>query len=174
MSFNPLAPVFLPRYQSSSEPHVSFCNSTTMSLSLAQLICGMPPQIIRSHTLSINQHITDGSFLLPLLQPTNQSKPDAAVRQPTPRSSALLPSSLQHQAICLQAIHKTIWDHPKPKQTILQTPISSPHPTRRKLVQLRCRNSHQEFANAKNCLAMKHQFTHPYHYGDPFPILFLI
>ena len=38
----------------------------------------------------------------------NQSKPDAAVHQPTPGSSALLPSSLQHQAKCLEAIHKTI------------------------------------------------------------------
>ena len=52
--------------------------------------------------------MTEGTLLLPLLQPTNQSKPDAAVHQPTPESSALLPSSLQHQANCLQAIHKTI------------------------------------------------------------------
>ena len=45
---------------------------------------------------------------LPLLQPTNQSEPDAAVHQPTPGSSAFLPSSLQHQAKCLQTIHKTV------------------------------------------------------------------
>ena len=37
-----------------------------------------------------------------------QSKPDAAAYQPTPGSSALLPSSLQHQANCLQALHKSI------------------------------------------------------------------
>ena len=68
----------------------------------------MPPQTIPSHAPSVSPHITDGTFLLPLLQPTNQSKPDAAVHQPTPGSSALLPSSLQHHASCSQAIHKTI------------------------------------------------------------------
>ena len=75
---------------------------------LAQLICGMPPQTIPSHASSINQHITDGTFLLPLLQPTNKSKPDAAAHQPLPGSSASLLSSLQHQSNCLQAINKTI------------------------------------------------------------------
>ena len=68
----------------------------------------MPPQIIPSHAPSIDQHINDGTLLLPLLQPTNQSTPDAAAHQPTPGSSALLSSPLQHQANCLQAIHKTI------------------------------------------------------------------
>ena len=68
----------------------------------------MPPQITPSHATSIDQHITDGTFLLFSLQPTNQSKPNAAANQPTPESSALLSSPLQHQANCLQAIHKTI------------------------------------------------------------------
>ena len=108
MSLNPLAPAFLLSYQSSSNPPTSLCNSTTMGLCLAQLICGMPPQSTPSHYPSINQHITDGTFLLPLLQPTNQSQPDAAVRQPTPGSSALLPPPLQHQSNCLQAFNKTI------------------------------------------------------------------
>ena len=108
MSFNTLALAFLPHYQSSSDPHISLCNSTTMSLPLAQLTCGMPQQTIHSHAPSINQHITDNTFLLSFLQPTNPSKPDAAAHQPTPGSSALLSSSLQHQANCLQAIHKTI------------------------------------------------------------------
>ena len=107
MSLNPLAPAFLPHYQSSSDPLVSLCNSTTMSLPLTRLICGMPPQTIPSDAPPINQQIPDGTFLLPLLQPTNQSKQDAAVHQPTPGSSALLHSALQHQANCLQAIHKT-------------------------------------------------------------------
>ena len=79
-----------------------------MSLPLAQLFCGMPSQIVPPHAPSINQHITDGTLLLPLLQPTNQSKPEAAVHQPTPGSSAFLPSSLQQQAKSLQAIHETI------------------------------------------------------------------
>ena len=108
MSLNPLAPAFLPQYQSSSDPHISVCNSTTMSLPLAHFFCGMPPQIIPPHAPSINQHITDGTFLLPLLQPTDQSKADAADHQPTAGSSALLSSPLQHQANCVQAIHKTI------------------------------------------------------------------
>ena len=108
MSLNPLALAFLPQSQSSSDPPISLCNSTAVSLPLAQLFCGTPSQIVQSHAPPTNQHITDGTLLLPLLQPTNQSKPDAAVHQPTPESSALLPSSLQHQANCLQAIHKTI------------------------------------------------------------------
>ena len=108
MSLNLLAPAFLPHYQSSSDPPISLCNSTTRSLPLAQLICRMPPRTIPSHAPSASQHITDGTFLLPLLQPADQCKPDAPVRQPTPGSSALLPSSPQHQENCLQAIHKTI------------------------------------------------------------------
>ena len=108
MSLNPLAPAFLPQYQSSPEPPISLCNSTAVSLPLAQLLCGVPWQIVPSHALPTNQHNTDGTLLLPLLQPTNQSKPDAAAYQPTPGSSALLPSSLQHQANCLQALHKSI------------------------------------------------------------------
>ena len=64
--------------------------------------------MIPSHAPSINQHLTDGTLLLPLLQPTNQSQPDAGAHQPTPGSSTLSSSPLQHQAICLQAIHKTI------------------------------------------------------------------
>ena len=54
-----------------------------------------------------------------------------------------------------------LWDNPERKQTFLQTPISSPHPTRRKLLRLRCRISHKKFANWKNCLPMKYQITHP-------------
>ena len=108
MSLNPLALAFLPHSQSSSDLPISVCISTTMSLLLAQLFCGMLPQVIPSHAPSINQHITDGTYNLPLLQPTNQSKPDAASHQSTPGSSALLSSPLQHQANCLQAIHKTI------------------------------------------------------------------
>ena len=238
MSLNPLAPVFLP--QPSFDPPISMCISTTMSLPSVQLFCGMPPQIVPSHAPAINQHITDGTFLLPILQATNQSKPNAAAHQPTPEYSTHLSSPLQHQANCLQAIHKTIqqfnqhlkaqqldrhtlqlivlqlqnafailryllfsdkdiavtnsatsplikpnpnpiinptssafplpctadpklrrstrwplWDHPERKQTILQTPISNPHPTGRKLFQLRCSTSHQELASSNNCLPMK-------------------
>ena len=79
-----------------------------MSLPLAQLFCEKPPQIVPSHAPSINQHTTDGTFLLPFLQPTNQSKPNAAAHQPFTESSTLLSSRLQYQAYCLQAIHKTI------------------------------------------------------------------
>ena len=108
MSLNPLAPAFLPLYQSSSDPPISLCNSTWKSFHLAQLFCGMPPQIIPSHAPSINQHITDSTLLFPLLQPTNQSKPIAANHQPTPETSAFLSSPLHYQTKCLQAIHKTI------------------------------------------------------------------
>ena len=108
MSLNPLAPAFLPHHQSSSDLPISLGHSTTMSLPLAQLISGMPPQTIPSLAPSINQQLTDSTFLLPLLQPTNQSTPDAAAHQPTPGSSTLLPSSLQHQANCLQAINNSI------------------------------------------------------------------
>ena len=108
MLLNPLAPVFLPHHQSSSDPSLSLGHSSTMSLPLAQLIGGMLPQNIPSLAPSLNKHIADNTLLLPLLQPTNQSKPDAAVHQPTPGSSTLLPSSLHHQTNCLQAIDKSI------------------------------------------------------------------
>ena len=108
MSLNPLAPAFLPQFQSSCDPPIPLDNFNTMSFPLAQLFCGMPSQIISSHAPSINQHISDGTFLLPSLQPTNQSKPNAAAHQPNPEPSALLSSPLHHQAICLQSIHKTI------------------------------------------------------------------
>ena len=124
MSFNPLAPALLPHYQLCSGPPISLCNSTAMDLPLAQLIRGLPPQTIPSHAPSLSQHTTDGTFLFLLLQPTNKSKSDAAVHQPTPRSSTLLPSPLPHQANCLQAINKTITQfnqHLKAEQLDRQT-----------------------------------------------------
>ena len=108
MSLNPLAPAFLPQFQSSCDPAISLGNSSTMSFPLAQLFCGMPPQVIPPPAPSFDQHITDGTFLLPSLQLTSQSQPNAAVHQSTPEFSALLSSPLLHQANCLQAIHKTI------------------------------------------------------------------
>ena len=108
MSLNPLAPAFLPQFQSSCDPAISLGNSNTMSFPLAQLFCAMPPQIKPADAPSINQHITDGTFLLPSLQLTSQSKPKAAVHQSTPEFSALLSSPLLQQANCLQAIHKTL------------------------------------------------------------------
>ena len=108
MSNNPLAPAFLPHYQSSSDPTISLCNATTVILPLAHLFCGKHPPIIPYHDPPINQPSTDGSLIIPLIQPTNPSKQDAAAHQPLPGSSSLLPSPLQDQANCLQAIHKTI------------------------------------------------------------------
>ena len=108
MSLNPLAPAFLPRHQSSSDPPFSLCNSNTMNLPLAQLICGMPPQSTPSHAPSINQHIADNTLLLPLLQPINQYTKDAAAYKPTLGSSTPLSSSLHHQMKCLQAINNSI------------------------------------------------------------------
>ena len=230
-----------------------------MNLPLAQLICGMPPQIIPSHAPFINQHIADNTLLLSHLQPMNQSTRDAAAHKLTPRLSTHLPQSLQHQTKCLQAINNSIQQfhqhlkaekldrqilklvvlqlqndlavlryllfsstgtlpnkdvtvkdaatsplldttakpnpnanpNPNPNhsphsassafslpglraptlrrstpvgavgiaktKTILQTPISNPYPTHKKL---RYRTSHQEFANWKNCLPMKYQRTH--------------
>ena len=108
MSLKPLAPALIPHYQSSSDFLISLCNSTTMSLPLAQLFCRKSPRIIPSHASSINQPITDGTFILLLIQLTNQSKQDAAAHQPPAGPSSLLSLPLQHQANCLQAIHKTI------------------------------------------------------------------
>ena len=79
-----------------------------MNFPLAQLICGMPPQIIPSHAPSINQHIADNTLLLSHLQPMNQSTTDAAAHKLTPRLSTHLPPSLQHQTKCLQAINNSI------------------------------------------------------------------
>ena len=108
MSLNPLAPAFLPRHQSSSDPPLSLCNSNTMNLPLAQLICGMPPPNTPSHAPSINQHLADNTLLLPLLQPINQYTKDAAAYKPTLGSSTPLSSSLHHQMKCLQAINNSI------------------------------------------------------------------
>ena len=107
MSLNPLAPAFLSHCQSSSDPPISLGNSTK-NFPLAQIICGITPQIVPSNALFIRKHLIDSTLLLPLLQPTSPSKPAATAHQPTPESSALLSSPLQHQAICLQAVHKTI------------------------------------------------------------------
>ena len=79
-----------------------------MNLPLAQLICGMPPQIIPSHAPSINQHIAENNLLLSHLQPMNQSTTDAAAHKLTPGLSTHLPLSLQHQTKCLQAINNSI------------------------------------------------------------------
>ena len=108
MSLNPLATAFLPHHQSPSDPPISLGHSNTMSLPLAQLLCGMPLPIIPSHAPPINQHVTDGTSLPPLLQSTNQSKPEATAHLPIPGPPARSPSSLQRQANCLQAIYKTI------------------------------------------------------------------
>ena len=108
MSLNPLAPAFLIQFQSSCDPASSLGISTTMNLPLAQLFCGMPSQIIPPYAPPINQHITDGTFLLSSLQLTSHSKPKAAVHQSTPEFSAFLSSPQLHRANCLQAIHKTI------------------------------------------------------------------
>ena len=96
MSLNLLAPVFHPNYQTSSDPPILLCKSTTMILPLVHLFFGMPPQIIPSHAPSIKQPITGGTFILSLIQPTKQSKQDAAAHQP-PGNSSLLQSLLQHQ-----------------------------------------------------------------------------
>ena len=79
-----------------------------MSLPLAHLICGMPPQLIPFDAPLINQVITDGTFNLPPIRPKNPSKPDAEVQHALPGSSSILSSSFQQQANCLQANHKTI------------------------------------------------------------------
>ena len=64
-----------------------------------------------------------------------------------------------------------LWDHPEQKQTFMQTPNSSPHPTRRNLLQLQCRTSHQEFANWKSGCRWNSNL-HIHHCGNPLSILF--
>ena len=79
-----------------------------MNLPLAQLICGIHPQTIPPLTPSVHQHLIDSNSFLLLLQPINQSTKDAAAHKTTPGSSTHLPSSLQHQTKCLQAINSSI------------------------------------------------------------------
>ena len=43
MSLYPLAPASLPHYQFPSDPPISLCISTPMSLPFSQIFCGMPP-----------------------------------------------------------------------------------------------------------------------------------
>ena len=108
MSLNSLAPGFLPHYQFPSDPPISLSNSTAMSLPLVQIFFGLPPSVTPSPAPPLRQLITEGTFILPLIQPENPSKHDAETLQPPPGSSPLLPPPLQHQAQCLQTIHKTI------------------------------------------------------------------
>ena len=108
MSLNPLAPAFLPPPQPSCDPPILLCNPPTMGIPLAQLVCGMLPQTLPSHIPSTNQHITDKTLLLPLLQPTTQLQPDAAIPPPALGPPAFLLPSLQHHTNCLQTINKTI------------------------------------------------------------------
>ena len=68
----------------------------------------MPSQIISFYALQINLPITDGTLIFLLIQPPTQSKKDTATHEQPHGSSSLLSSPLQHQANCLQAIHKTI------------------------------------------------------------------
>ena len=79
-----------------------------MSLPLAQIFCGKPTSITPSHSPSIRQPITDGTFIFPLIQPKHPSEQDAETLQRPHGSSSALLFSLQHQAQILQAIHKTI------------------------------------------------------------------
>ena len=77
MSINPLAPAFPPHHQYPPVPSISLCNSTTVSLPLAQLFCGMPAPIFPSHAPPVTQPITDGTFIHSLIQLKNPSKQDA-------------------------------------------------------------------------------------------------
>ena len=108
MSLNPPAPAFRSYYPSSSDPPISLCNCTTMSLPLAQLFWGMPPQLVPSHAPFINQPISDGTFIFHFVQAEHLFKQDAEVHKTTPGSSSILSSPLQQPANCLQAIHKTV------------------------------------------------------------------
>ena len=108
MSLNPLAPTFLPHHQSSFDPPIMLDHSYAMNLPLVPITCGLPPQPIPLLTPSLNQQPTDSTVLLPLLQPINQYKTDAAAHKPTPGSSTHLTSSLHHQTKCLQAINNSI------------------------------------------------------------------
>ena len=108
MSLNPLAAPFFPHYQFPSDPSIPLCNSTTMSFPFVQKLCGMSPSIALSHGPPIIQPITDGTMIVPLIQPKNPSMQDAETPQPPPGSSSVIPSSLQHQAQCLKATQKTI------------------------------------------------------------------
>ena len=65
---NPFAPTLLLHWQFPSDPPISLCNSTAMSLPSARTFCGTPPLITPSHDLAITQPATDGSFIL-LLTP---------------------------------------------------------------------------------------------------------
>ena len=107
ISLDLFASASLPDYRFPTDPPISLCNSTAMSLPLAQTLCGMPRSIILCQAPPLGQPTTDDTVLV-FIQPRNPSKQDAEALQPTPGSSSLLPSPLQHQPQFLQAIHTTI------------------------------------------------------------------
>ena len=107
MSLKTPAPASLLHYQFPSDPPISLCNSTAMSLPLAQIYCGLPPSITPYPAPPLRQPITDATFILPLSsQRTHLSRMQKLFNHLL--DTSLLPSPLQHQAQCLQAIHKTI------------------------------------------------------------------
>ena len=108
MPLNRLAPTFSPHKQFPTDPPISLCNSTTMSLSFARKFCRMPLSIAPPQAPPITQPITDSTFVLPFIQHKNPSPQDAETLQPLPVSPFLWLSFLQHQEQCLQAIHKII------------------------------------------------------------------
>ena len=92
---------------------------------LTRFLPGMPRPFIPSHGPPFNQPIADGIFILPLILPTSHSKQDAAAHPLLPGSLSPFSSPLQHQANCLQVIHKSIQQfnqHLKGEKLDRQTP----------------------------------------------------
>ena len=108
-SLTPLAPASFTSQSISIRPTylaAQLCHDESPPCSI---LSGMPQSISPPpHAPTITQPSTDGTFILPLIQPKNPSKRDPGTLQHPAGSSSLLLSSLQHQERCLQAIHKTI------------------------------------------------------------------
>ena len=251
MPLNSLTPVFLPHYQSFSNPPISLCNSTSKRLLLAQLFCGMPPQS-SPHVPSINQHITDGTFyclcssrqislsrmeqlinqlLDPQLfcrpfsnfrrivsrlftKPSNSSTNNwrhnistdrhynslsfnckmtlpycATCSSPTGLSPLKTPLPVLYLTLTLLQLHNcflalrnllfvvlprwSLRDHPERKQKILQTPISSPHPTRRKSSNYGAK-LHIKNLQTRKTICKWNSNLYIYHCGHSLSIVFLI
>ena len=112
MSLNPLAPAFLPHYQSSSGPPLSLCNSNTMNLTLAQIIC--------LHKLSLPMSLLSTNTLLTTLSSTPFSSTQISLN----RMQQLISQCLDFQLLCLHHSNTNRTAYrllPKPSNSLVNT-----------------------------------------------------
>ena len=120
------------------------------NLALLRYLPFSPVETISNKNITVKDSATS-----PLLNSNPNPNPN-----PIPTSSDFpLSVPRDHTLFCSTPVGAVGPPRTKTNNTTNANP--QPTPTRRKLLQLRCRTSHQEFANWKNCLPTNYQLTHP-------------